>query len=237
MDVFEYHGLKGTFPTLESIKECLSTEGYCVIYGFDRSRLLEFANEFGTPTVDPRHPYPVRALSPQHVNEANPNTLSSRYGLLPFPFHTDVAHWHTPARTLFLYCVRPGSGHRPTTLIDPLQWKLSNDELHLLCESIWRSGCVRTFLCTVMEPENNSFSIRYDPGCMIPHSLSASDASMLIQRLITQSSLIQIEWSEQTLLVIDNTRILHARGAALQPDTDRVIERILIGGSYGNVGL
>lgn len=237
MGLFEYSDLNGTFSILESIKDYLSKEGYCVICGFDRSRLLEFANAFGTPTVDPRHPYQIRALSPQHVNKANPNTLSSRHGLLPFPFHTDVAHWHTPAQTFFLYCVKPGSGNRPTTLIDSLQWRLSDDDLHLLCEGVWRSGCVRTFLCTIMEPGNNSFTVRYDPGCMIPHSLSASDASVVVQRLIAQSALIQIEWSEQTLLVIDNTRILHARGAALRPDTDRVIERILIGGSYGNVGL
>ena len=225
-----------TFITLESIKECLSTNGYCTLRGFERSQLLGFAHEFGTPTVDPRNPYPIRALSPQHVSKANPNTLSSRYGLLPFPFHTDVAHWRTPARILLLYCVSPGSGQRSTSLIDSLQWKLSDEDLHILCTSIWRSGHVRTFLCTAMESEENSLCIRYDPGCMMPYSESANDARVILQRLIEISSLAQIDWSEQTLLILDNTRMLHARGAALAPDTDRVIERVLIGGSYDNVG-
>lgn len=226
-----------TFVTLKSIKECLSTNGYCTLRGFDRSKLLGFANKFGTPTVDPRHPYPIRALSPQHVTKANPNTLSSRYGLLPFPFHTDVAHWRSPARILLLYCVKPGSGQRPTSLVDSFQWKLSAKDLHILCASIWRSGHVRSFLCNAMECEENSLGIRYDPGCMTPYSESANEAQVILQRFIKISSSTQIDWSEQTLLIIDNTRMLHARGAALVPDTDRVIERVLIGGSYEDVGL
>ncbi len=229
-------GPMNALPPVAAIKESLSKNGYYALKDFDRCQLLYLANELGTPKVDPRHPYPIRPLSPQPIEKANPNTLSSRYGLSSFPFHTDAAHWRTPAQILLLYCVQPGSGHRKTYLIDFLQWKLSDGDRHLLCTSIWRSRHLKAFLCTAMESEDNSPRIRYDPGCMMPFSESANDARVILQRSIESSSLIQIDWSEKKLLILNNTRILHARGASLVPDTDRVLERILIGGYYDNVG-
>lgn len=220
---------------VKAVKESLSQNGYCLLKDFDRSKLLPFAKTFGTPTADPRHPYPVRAISPQPIEKANPNTLSSRYGLASFPFHTDAAHWHTPPHILLLYCSKTGSGQRSTFLIDSSQWELSQQDLHILRTGVWRSGHLRSFLCTAMEFRKRSLRIRYDPGCMIPFSRSASDAELIIRRAIKSASLNQIDWSERTLLLLDNARMLHARGTAIAPDTYRVIERILLGGSYEDV--
>ncbi|WP_186291574.1 TauD/TfdA family dioxygenase [Nitrospirillum viridazoti] len=41
---------------------------------------------------------------------------------------------------------------------------------------------------------------------------------------------IRIDWKAGSLLTIDNYRMVHARGDAVQPDPDRLLKRILVGG-------
>jgi len=160
---------------IASVNKNLSKNGYHIIRNFDCTKLLTFSNELGTLTVDPRNPFPIRALSPQDKERANPNTLSSRYGLNSFPYHTDVAHWRTPAHIVCLYCVTPGQGQRPTLLIDSWQWKLSKSDRYTLSSSVWRSRYLRPFLCIPIELKDAFFRIRYDPGCMFPFSPHAQD--------------------------------------------------------------
>ena len=45
-------------------------------------------------------------------------SLTTKYGLGEFPFHTDVAYWTTPAKYLALYCIDPGRGKRKTRVIN-----------------------------------------------------------------------------------------------------------------------
>jgi L-asparagine oxygenase len=45
---------------------------------------------------------PVHTVTPKSEDEAGPNTYSGNYGLAMFPFHTDMANWHVPARYLML---------------------------------------------------------------------------------------------------------------------------------------
>lgn len=219
-----------------TVRNSLSRAGYCLIHRFDQALLLDFAQALGPISMDPRHPHAVRFISPQDLSEANPNTLSSRYGLGPFPFHTDVAHWWIPADIVLLYCVATGSGGRPTLLTDSGRWDLSEQVWRLLRSAVWRAGYLRPFLCTVAANGNRIPRLRYDPGCMIPRSPSALKAYQLLKEHLLTVAPIQIDWTEGDLLVLDNGRILHARGSAYGSDCDRVIARILIGGNYENVG-
>lgn len=204
---------------------------------FDRTHLLSLAAFFGLPTLDPRHPVVVRQIRPQDLKQANPNTLSSRYGLAAFPFHTDAAHWRNPADYVILYCVAPGSGDRSTLLIDTHKWALSTRALHIISTSIWRAGYAKPFLCSAIELEQQIWKVRYDTACMKPFYASGIAAQTSLSQLIEESRPVEIRWCQDMLLVLDNRRMLHARGAASAPDTDRILERVLIGGSYENVGL
>lgn len=222
--------------TLHQIRDGLAADGYCLLGGLRDVPLLDLAASLGKVTVDPRNPYPLRVISPQDLAVANINTLSSRYGLGPFPFHTDVAHWRSPARLVLLMCVNRGSSRRPTYITDSRAWDLPGSVWTLLRSAVWRTGHLRPFLCVVAERRNDRLEIRYDPGCMSPRSASAERANRLITDYMLQLSPVRIDWTPGDVLILDNHRVLHARGAASRPDQDRKIARVLVGGSYESLG-
>lgn len=217
-------------------RETIVTDGYCILDDVQHCEILNIATSLGTPTVDPRHPDVIRSLSPQDIARANPNTLSSRYGLDQFPFHSDTAHWRCPAKYILLYCGRSGAGRRQTFIIDSRQWILTTEELHLLTTSVWRSRYVRPFLCSPLEMVGAMWSVRYDLGCMTPYSPQSFKARTVLNKHIEASPNVRIDWYEGMLLILDNHRILHARGPSPVDDRDRIIERVLVGGSYENMG-
>jgi alpha-ketoglutarate-dependent taurine dioxygenase len=51
-----------------------------------------------------------------------------------------------------------------------------------------------------------------------------------IDEQIAKTQAITVNWSNGMTLIIDNRRMLHARGRASCPDKDRIISRMLIGG-------
>ena len=207
----------------------LEERGYHLAYEPCSDALLEFISPLGKILVDPRSPTPVRDIRPQPVAEAKANTLSSRYGLGGFPFHTDAAHWRIPARYLVLYCVQPGSGGRPTLMKDSRVWLERDDLKYAATREIWKSGHARPQLCTVGIMIKDRFAVRFDEACMIPMTAAASRLRDKIRTCIESSPIINVVWAPGTVLILDNHRMLHARGTAVRPDTDRVLRRILVG--------
>lgn len=129
----------------------LGRTGYSFTRGVYQGDLINIVQHLGPIEVDPRSPEPIRNICPQPVCSAKPNTLSSRYGIEAFPFHTDAAHWQYPARYLVLYCVDPGEGKRPTILQDSFSWQLNDNETDLACRDLWATGHFRPRLCTLAE--------------------------------------------------------------------------------------
>ena len=153
-----------------------------------------------------------------------------------FPFHTDAAHWRIPPSIILLYCDSTGSGRRGTLITDSQTWQLSEHEWCLMFSGVWRSGYVRPFLCTLaFRGIDGTPRLRYDPGCMIPVSRTAIEVAKSIKEYLSKGRQVRLDWNEGDLLVLDNTRVLHARGAAAEPDYDRVLARVLIGGNYEDV--
>jgi alpha-ketoglutarate-dependent taurine dioxygenase len=180
------------------------------------------------PAGDARSGELLRQIRPQPANRAKPNTLSSRFGMDAFPFHTDTAYWPTPARFILFYCKNPGSGDRPTVLIDPRGWSLSEATKRLLCNEVWRVRTRRPFHCTIGSEGKDGLSVRFDEACMVPVTSGAQRALEFMRDTIIESCEFSIQWREGDLLVLDNQRLLHARGRTLRPDEDRVLARILI---------
>lgn len=209
----------------------LSIQGYAVFQDKSMPAVLEVATSLGVPQVERRDPRVYRVISPTPVASAKPNTLSSRYGTGPFPFHSDTAYWVRPARYLLLHCLSPGASRRPTLLLDSSEWRLSPSESQLLQRGLWIAGDKRPFLSTILQSTKRGLLLRYDQDCMQPASASGNMAQPLIRSRIFSSQPVEIRWQVGMLLIIDNHRMLHSRGAAAQPDLDRRLGRVLVGDS------
>jgi L-asparagine oxygenase len=81
----------------------------------------------------------------------------------------------------------------------------------------------------VGERDGDFMKIRYDKDCMRPMTAEAHAMKAIIDSRISRSTRKQIDWQPATLLVIDNRRMVHARGTSNQIDSSRVLKRILIG--------
>jgi L-asparagine oxygenase len=207
----------------------LQRDGLSFTGGVSQLCLAALIEQLGPISVDPRNPEQVRDIRPQSIEDANKNTLSSRYGTDEFPFHTDCAHWHKPARYLVLYCVCPGSGNRPTLLKDSHAWELSDSEGDLACRALWRTGHVRPQICTVANRADGRLAVRYDRDCMRPMTAEARELSSRLELWLERSPTRQVEWEPECLLVVDNHRLMHARGKSNKADGDRWLKRILLG--------
>ena len=213
-------------PILSELRET----GYFQTQGVCQDDLLDVAKELGEIRVDPRSPEPIRTIRPQPIAEAKPNTLSSRYGLGSFPFHTDVAHWSEPARFVILYCESPGRGKRPTHLQDFRTWDLGLEGKRALLRDVWKTGHFRPQLCTIGKINGIDLALRFDEGCMKPMTASAWKLRKFLLIQIHASPIIDVKWTVGKMLIIDNHRVLHSRGRAYFPDPDRAIKRVLVGG-------
>ncbi|WP_253707358.1 TauD/TfdA family dioxygenase [Bradyrhizobium sp. WD16] len=80
------------------------------------------------------------------------------------------------------------------------------------------------------ERSADGIAIRYDKDCMRPMTKEARELEALVEQRINRSEMTRVPWEPECLLVIDNRRMVHARGASKRPDANRVLKRILIGG-------
>ena len=81
------------------------------------------------------------------------------------------------------------------------------------------------------EHGERGLAIRYDMDCMRPMTKEARELKALVQARIARSEQMYVDWQPLCLLIIDNVRMIHARGKSDRPDTTRVLKRILIGGT------
>jgi alpha-ketoglutarate-dependent taurine dioxygenase len=63
---------------------------------------------------------------------------------------------------------------------------------------------------------------------MVPVTVGANAVCVKVKACIEESTVEVINWREGDLLVVDNVRLLHARGRAEQDDEDRILARMLI---------
>ncbi len=221
---------RGTKVLSDRSRKTLKETGYVVVRAMSEPAVLAVARQLGTPVADVRDDSLYRLISPTDKEIARTNTLSSRYGTGAFPFHTDAAYWRVPADFLLLHCVQPGSGSRPTLLIDFFGWRLKRDELLHLTRGLWIAGDKRAFLCTAVTRAEEGARVRYDADCMRPTTATGQAASQLMLKGIRKSKPASVTWRRGMLLILDNRRILHARGKPTAPDGDRQLGRVLVGG-------
>jgi alpha-ketoglutarate-dependent taurine dioxygenase len=211
----------------------LHEQGWCSTAIASTSDLYKLATAFGEPVpVRSRGPL-IQELTPTSRKKAAPRSLSALNGLGSFPFHTDAAHHRRPPRWLLLRCADPGESQRRTLLIDSRALRLAHDELREVGRAVWniRTG-FKSFLASAIlgfpGGIGTSVRLRYDPGCMTVADPGFARAAELLRNALADLPRTGVSWETDLTLVIDNWRVLHARGDSKVDDSgSRRLERVL----------
>jgi len=157
------------------------------------------------------------------------NTLTTRYGLGQFPYHTDTAYWHIPAHYIVLYCKHPGSGGRRTNFIDTGMLRndskfesLANNAIYLVKRNF------KSFYSRPLFNTRCGVCFRFDSDCMIPQNKAGY---ALVEKMLSvedSSFVVGHNWKKGDLLVLNNHRFVHSRGSSNTDDFDRILTRGLI---------
>jgi len=170
---------------------------------------------------------PVERISPRQASEARSGTMSARWGLGPFPLHTERAHWRVPPRFVIFRSVGEETD-RPTTLLDSAGLRLDRRLRHRLRTTPWLVSMGGTdFSATVLWPSGTRGRdhIRYDGCCMVPAEKELGDD---FGRVLETADVVDYSWRRGVALVIDNWRMLHGRGTSARADYGRILERIVV---------
>jgi hypothetical protein len=155
----------------------------------------------------------VKRLRASGFGELSANSLTSRYGLGAFPPHTDFATYDNPPEYIGLFC--PVNRNGVTLLYD------TNHDAYSINE-VDRSALFRVlngrhrFLSRFSTRVGSRHQIRYNGDCMEPVDAN----SLAVQKKVSMwHPTATVDWSKTSWLIIDNWRILHARGpvSEIQP--------------------
>lgn len=158
----------------------------------------------------------VTDLRPVSAVAARAKSLSAKYGTGAQPLHTDGAHLEFPPDVVILAAVSPSL--TPTLLWKGRSWEAPvKDGIFVV-----RSGGA-AFLTTAWADGR----FRFDPGCMEPADARARAVVEHFEEVRQRAT--RHEWTESgQVLVIDNTRSLHARAEVAPGDGGRVVQRVAL---------
>ncbi len=192
-----------------------------------REQLLALASGLGTPAATRSGGGLCDTLLPTEADAAKPRSLSKVHAVGEFPLHNDTAHWLTPCRYVMLACVSPGSGRRPTLLMDTRSLPLNEHQISSLHSTPLRVTNGRNSFFSTILSKARAF-VRFDPGCMTATTIDGANALAVLARQNWPGYIEAVFWKSGTVLVMDNWRMLHGRGHADCPDSDRKLLRISI---------
>lgn len=161
-----------------------------------------------------------QTLTPRPRETARSNTLSSRYGLDAFPWHTDGAAVRNPPRYVLLHAVVSSS--TPTELIHVDR---HGGLLEVLRGTTLRAtdqrDCVR-YLRAAMT-QGSTARYRWDPRTCTP--TRAREAVLAAVDQFAPDT--NVQWTDGKMVVIDNWRVFHRRPAVSDHRT-RQLDRLYI---------
>ena len=215
--------------TLSQMHFNLTRAGFHSFYWYKDAPLESLASRLGMPISSVPGRPTVDVLVPKTREDSPSGTLSSMHGAEAFPFHTETAHWRDPVDWVILRCVNPGSGSRPTLLIDGWGLALTKPDTEQLSQSLMvvKSGS-KSFLAPLITLKGERLSFRHDPGCMRPASKIDKAAVGILEHALANAPQVTVQWKAGHCLVFDNHRLLHSRGVSAIADTDRQLERIYV---------
>lgn len=184
---------------------------------------LDIACLLGQPKATRRRGPLVDVLIPTDRQSANRRSLSVRYGLSPFPWHTDGAHWSTPPRYIVMGCLEAAPCTAQTLFCEGSTFDpLNVDGARSSVFRITNGG--NSFYAAARGSFDRYY--RFDPGCMTPVDAGAQEIVRSID-LFEPSDEQAITWQAGKFLLLDNWRFLHRRGSA-QGSTERKLLRVTV---------
>jgi hypothetical protein len=206
----------------------LNQRGWTVIDEvYSSEELLELGLSLGTPVPSPNGEL-IKEVRRQPKEKAPVGSQSAKYGLGPFPLHTDTVFWNPPARYVLLRAC--GDVRRPTTVIsfEELFDKCPSKVRDLSADSIWHVRAGRTnFYCSMRVPEGGAPGLRYDADLMSPMNNAAKIIGDELRHLVLTEG-HAINWTGSTALLINNRIALHGRGEMPEDEGERVVQRIYV---------
>jgi alpha-ketoglutarate-dependent taurine dioxygenase len=193
-------------------------EGMCTLAVDDEIEMSEIAEVLEVPDAD------HRVLVAREREDARPGTLSGRYGRAAFPWHTDRAHHAQPPRLSLMRCRAPTD--TPTLLLDAHSLLALAPALgEQLRRQTWLvDDGARPFYASIVDRAGR---VRFNRHLMRPTSARAGEAELAFQALIEEADPVEHAWQANELLLLDNTRIVHARPPVGENDSNRELERLL----------
>lgn len=140
-------------------------------------------------------------LTPRDGSVADPWSLSGAYGLGAFPWHTDGAISTKPPHWILLRAIRVTQG-TCTELLDP-EPELRTALRRTVLQARGRAGRIRHLPAAI--PHDGGLRLRWDPRICIPKT------GISIAEVEQKPPTAVVQWREDLLLIVDNTRLLHRR--------------------------
>ncbi len=188
--------------------------------------LMQVSKKLGTP-MKGRNAQTVEVLTPKNTDEAHQNSLSVQYGKGELPFHVDASHHQIPSRYLVFACSCAEGDVAPTVLLNVSELGLGENDVVALETGVFLVKNGRhSFYANIKRPDAPFF--RWDPGCMFPQDSIAEAVARKLSHLYLLPAVRTINWSTGALLVVDNWRMLHARGAVSSSHGIRTLFRTTI---------
>lgn len=197
-----------------------ATNGWATAYATHLD--LRFAaTEIGWKSVEIRRgDGGVTKLEPTPPEKAHPASHSALTGTAAQPLHTDGAHLRKPPRWIVLHAETPNATETKLVRLNPplvTSSKAVSLPTGALGGLFLVSGGSERFLAGLRTDEG---AWRWDPGCMTACDQRAREA---VKFLTSLEATTEHTWDEANqILLIDNRRVLHARGDA----TDDPLRRL-----------
>jgi alpha-ketoglutarate-dependent taurine dioxygenase len=215
-------------PTTKYLSEVDLSGGWNLFdYDIEDGSLISLAGKLGEIQPDDNGII-VQYLRPRFRGEGVEGSFSFNLGLNEFPFHTDTAFWEHPARFLLMASQKASSCG--TIVIDTSGWidSLTEAEINTLLNSVFSLRTIHgikfvSILCRI----GKNFLFRYDPNIMEPFNASAKSAVKMIRNFIINTKQIEVEWTGNNVLVLDNWRLMHKRSEC-KHELNRVLKRVYI---------
>ncbi|WP_447902987.1 TauD/TfdA family dioxygenase [Pseudomonas serbica] len=184
---------------------------------------LDIGYSLGKPCATRRRGSLIDRLAPTNRHAANPRSLSARYGLNQFPWHTDGAHWSMPPRYLVMGCLEADQQTAETIICEGRYFASLNSAVAR--SSVFRITNGRSSFYAAARAASDRY-YRYDPGCMTPMDVGARELMFAMDQEKLENE-YKIQWCTGRFLLLDNWRVLHRR-AAIVESAERKLLRVTV---------
>lgn len=221
-----------------NISGALEENGYLFLPNWNTNeQLLVMAESIGH-IVDIRKVLPnsgiptTQVLIPRRETDSPPNQYSTKFGLSPYPLHTDLANWTQPPRYIMFRCIR-GTANVATNLLK-FEQILNIIGTRLYERALFRPRhAIRKqsiYLLPMYIKRGQIRGIRWDSLFIKPMNREANKISKIMEEHHYMNTLTNnIHFKEYgDTLIIDNWRCLHSRSNVPESSMNRCIERVYI---------